>query len=216
MPAPGPVVRSRDQDGSMRIDIGRIIEDTQAEGPGRRFAVWVQGCPIRCPGCCNPELLPARGGTSDDTVTLATRIVAQPEVEGLSLLGGEPFAQAAACADLAERVRQAGRSVMVFSGYTRGELEERAATDDGVAALLAATDLLVDGRYDRTRPEPAGGRRWIGSANQVMHFLTDRYASDDAQLRGANSVEIRLDARAGTLTVNGWPAAAAGLRWRRT
>jgi anaerobic ribonucleoside-triphosphate reductase activating protein len=85
-----------------------------------------------------------------------------------------------------------------------------------VAALLAATDLLVDGRYDRALPEPPGGRRWIGSANQVMHHLTDRYAPDDVRMRERNTVEIRLDVRGGGLTVNGWPAAAAALRPRRS
>ncbi|MDI9627955.1 MAG: 4Fe-4S cluster-binding domain-containing protein [Acidobacteriota bacterium] len=30
---------------------------TEAEGPGRRAALWVQGCQFLCPGCCNPNFL---------------------------------------------------------------------------------------------------------------------------------------------------------------
>ena len=41
----------------------QIVPCTEAEGPGARFALWFQGCPLRCPGCCNPEMLPFEGGT---------------------------------------------------------------------------------------------------------------------------------------------------------
>ena len=39
------------------LNIANIVEATEAEGPGLRFVVWVQGCLKRCQGCCNPELL---------------------------------------------------------------------------------------------------------------------------------------------------------------
>jgi anaerobic ribonucleoside-triphosphate reductase activating protein len=180
------------------------VRDTEAEGPGRRWALWVQGCPLRCPGCCNPEMLPARARDGRDELVsvdeLAREALDTPGIEGVSFLGGEPFAQAAPLAALAERVRAVGLSVMVFTGYTLAELEAR----EDARALLAATDLLVDGRYDETLPETAS--RWIGSRNQGLHFLSDRYRADDPRFLRKNSVELRL--RAGVLTVNGWPAAA--------
>ena len=37
------------------LRVAQVVPDTAAEGPGRRFAVWVQGCPLACPGCFNPE-----------------------------------------------------------------------------------------------------------------------------------------------------------------
>jgi anaerobic ribonucleoside-triphosphate reductase activating protein len=43
-------------DCSLRI--AQILPSTAAEGPGRRFTLWFQGCPLGCPGCCNPEMLP--------------------------------------------------------------------------------------------------------------------------------------------------------------
>ncbi len=177
------------------------MEATEAEGPGLRFAVWLQGCPLRCPGCCNPEMLPFEGGEGFTVDALAAR-VERANVAGVTLLGGEPFAQAGAAATLCERVQASGRTVMVFSGFTLEELSAR--EDPDVRRLLAATDVLVDGRYDRTRPDAQ--RRWIGSTNQRLHFLTERHRADEPSFTSANTVELRLER--GALTVNGWPALA--------
>jgi anaerobic ribonucleoside-triphosphate reductase activating protein len=198
------------------LTVAQIVEDTEAEGPGRRFAIWVQGCPMRCPGCCNPQMLRFEGGDRIDARDLAARVLATPGIEGVSLLGGEPFAQAEAAAELGEAVRASGLSVMVYSGFTLAELEDRRRRGDlGVGALLAACDLLVDGRYERDRPERR--RRWIGSENQGLHFLSDRYDPSDPRLFAENTVELRL--RRGPsgpeLVVNGWPDLAAALTERR-
>lgn len=185
------------------LRVAAIVDDTEAEGPGRRFALWLQGCPIRCAGCCNPEMFDARGGEPHAIDELAARLARAHArgVTGLTLLGGEPFAQAVPAARLARAARALGLTVMVFSGYTLDELRARA--DAG--ALLAATDLLVDGRYERALPEPAPprGRRWIGSSNQQMHFLTAAYAADDPRMRAPNTIEIRLTADG--VSANGWP-----------
>ena len=101
-------------------------------------------------------------------------------------------------------------SVMIYTGFTLEEL--RARNDTDTDALLASADVVVDGPYRREEPESA--RRWIGSRNQGLHFLTDRYRADDARFRMQNTVEIRL--KKGELVVNGWPAlAAATLEKRR-
>jgi anaerobic ribonucleoside-triphosphate reductase activating protein len=194
---------------SVQLRVAQTIDDTEAEGPGRRFALWVQGCSLRCPGCCNPEMFAAdRQGTLQDAAALAARIVATPGLEGLSVLGGEPFEQAAGVAEVCRLVRAAGLGVMVYSGYTLAELQAKA--DPGVDALLATIDLLVDGRYDSTRPERA--RRWLGSSNQVLHFLTARYQADDPRFATPNTVELRMVN--GQLTINGWPQAADAFRRR--
>ena len=187
----------------LTLRVAQLVADTEAEGPGRRFALWVQGCPLRCPGCCNPEMLPPEGGATRSAAELARQVIETPGIEGLTLLGGEPFAQAAACAALARAVRAAGLSVVTFTGYTLAELRARDA-EPSWAGLLAATDLLVDGRYDRSRPERR--RRWVGSANQELCFLSDRYRPDDPRLAAPNTVELRLDGSG--LLVNGWPGSA--------
>ncbi|MEO6771787.1 MAG: 4Fe-4S single cluster domain-containing protein [Kofleriaceae bacterium] len=188
------------------LRVATIVAETEAEGPGRRFAVWLQGCSIRCPGCCNPEMFDERRGEPISPAELAARIPAT--VEGVTLLGGEPFEQASDAAELVRLAKARGLTCMVFSGYTIAELRAR----EGSAALLAQVDLLVDGRYDRDRPEPKPpeGRRWIGSANQTMHYLTSAYAAEDPRMHAPNTIEIRISAN--RVLVNGWPSADRLLR----
>lgn len=178
------------------LRVAHEIPDTDAEGPGRRHAVWLQGCPLRCAGCCNPELFDVRGGILADPHVVAARILAS-DVDGVTVLGGEPFAQPEGLAALLRAVRAGGRSTIVFSGYTLEELQAL----PGTAPALAELDVLVDGRYDAARPETR--RRWIGSKNQRLWFFTDRYGPADFE--GANTVELRWDGK--SLTVSGWPDA---------
>ena len=193
----------------MLLRVAQEVHDTEAEGPGRRYAFWVQGCSLRCPGCCNPEMfVEGKGGTLIESTELAARIIATQGLEGISVLGGEPFEQAEGVAIVAERVQAAGMSVMIYSGYTRAELELRAVTAVCVQRLLDACDVLVDGRYEQSLPETK--RRWLGSSNQVMHFLTPRYSPTDARFSTVNTVELRYEK--GVLTLNGWPAAADAAR----
>lgn len=187
------------------LRVATIVEDTRAEGPGRRWALWVQGCSLHCASCCNPEMFDPRRGEPIDEAALIAQITAAQRggVEGVSLLGGEPFEQAAGLAVLAAHARAIGLTVMVFSGYRLDELRAR----PDAAGLLAVTDVLVDGRYDHTRPEPPPpvGRRWIGSTNQTRHHLSAAYAAEDPQWHAANTIEIRLSKSA--LRINGWPSA---------
>ena len=156
-------------------------------------------------------MLPFEGGTPIPVSEVVRQIdlaVRTHCVEGVTLLGGEPLAHAAGAAVLARAVRERGLTVMIFSGFT---LEEaRTLPDPAVAELLGLTDILVDGPYLREQPDTT--RRWIGSTNQRIHFLTSRYHFDD-RWRTSNTLEIRL--RDGELTVNGFPAKKAVGLWKR-
>lgn len=193
------------------LRVATISDDTEAEGPGRRWALWVQGCTIHCPGCCNPEMFVRDGGTemSLDALVERMRAARAKGVEGISVLGGEPFEQAAGVADVCRAAKALGLTVMVYSGY---RLEELRARGEAAADLLAEIDLLVDGRYDREQPEPAPplGRRWLGSTNQRIHYFTAAYDADDPRLREANTVEFHWSN--GQLLVNGWPAGADAMK----
>jgi len=130
-------------------------------------------------------------------------------IEGITLLGGEPLAHAAGAVALAQAMRERGLTVMIFSGYTLEEAQQ--LPDPAIVELFALTDILVDGPYRREQPETR--RRWIGSANQRIHFLSDRYQADDPRWLLPNTLEIRL--RGPELTVNGFPARSAVGLWKR-
>jgi anaerobic ribonucleoside-triphosphate reductase activating protein len=190
----------------------RFLAATEAEGPGVRAALWLQGCAVHCPGCFNPQLWAPRGGALTATKDVARAWVDQARsagAAGLTLLGGEPFDQAGAAALVAETFRDAGMSVMTFTGYPLERLVDWSAERADVARLLAATDLLCDGPYLQDLPDVQ--RPWIGSRNQGIRALTPVYADEvraiDAR-GGADTLEIRI-ARDGTVGVNGWATDAA-------
>jgi len=180
-----------------------MVAETEAEGPGRRFALWVQGCAIRCPGCCNPQLFEREGGQELPVAAVVERISAvRGRIEGITFLGGEPFEQAGALSRLARAARGLGLSVMTFTGHTIEELRGR--NDADVDALIETTDLLVDGPYVAALPERE--RRWAGSTNQRFHFLSSLYPPGIERPQpeeALRTVEIRLDGA--RLQANGWP-----------
>ena len=101
------------------LRVATIVDYTEAEGPGRRLALWVQGCSIRCPGCCNPEMFAADRGVAMEIADVRARLDRAKAlgVEGISVLGGEPFEQAAGVAEVARHAHGIGLNVMVYSGY---------------------------------------------------------------------------------------------------
>jgi anaerobic ribonucleoside-triphosphate reductase activating protein len=72
--------------------------------------------------------------------------------------------QAGAFAALARLLQQAGLDIVTYSGYTYEELLEKAAADKDIEALLAASDILIDGPYVREQRDISLAFR--GSANQ--------------------------------------------------
>lgn len=195
----------------VRLQIAQIVPCTEAEGPGRRFAIWFQGCPLRCPGCCNPEFIPFEGGESMSLGEVLTAIdrARDDGIEGITLLGGEPLAHASGASLVASAVRERGLTVMVFTGYMIEEARLMRNTD--FDRLLEHTDILVDGPYVRELPDTS--RRWIGSTNQRIHFLTNRYRADDPCWQERNTLEIRV--RGNEVSVNGFPARQAVGLWKK-
>jgi anaerobic ribonucleoside-triphosphate reductase activating protein len=187
------------------LDVAARVPDTEAEGPYLRYALWLQGCPLRCPGCCNPGMLPFGRGERVPVDALLAEIGAAPGIEGVTLLGGEPFAQAGPLSALGAGVRAAGLGLVAFGGFTVEELRSRGPEE---RALLSQLDLLVDGPYQAGRASTR--RRFVGSDNQGVHFLTGRYRhlDDGAGGIGAGEGPGEIRIRADRIFVSGAPDAA--------
>jgi len=155
----------------MELKLYNLAYPVTALGPGRRVAVWVAGCPLRCKGCITPHLLSSDAGKSIAVPRLAKRLLRLPvAIDGVTLTGGEPFAQAEAllallCVLKAERPHW---NVLTFSGFT---LRQWQRGDAAQRQLLQQIDVLVDGPYLAGQP---GRHPLTASANQQLHLLTPR------------------------------------------
>jgi len=185
----------------MSLHVHNILADTQAEGPGHRFCIWVQGCNRHCPGCFATHTWDVADGqtmsVAEVIAGLSERAAQDPPLEGVTFLGGEPFLQADALARIARHAKELGLSIFCFTGFTLEELQ--AEKSPGVSELLSLVDVLADGPYvqelrDFSRP-------WVGSSNQRFHFLTERY-EPESFLNTGNKVEVRFHPD-GSVQVNG-------------
>ncbi len=124
-----------------------LVTDSIVDGAGFRTAIFTQGCPHRCEGCHNPESHDFNGGKEWSLDEIEAKFTGNPLLDGITLSGGEPFAQPAACAELARRAHAKGLNVWAYSGYTYEKLLEMAETDADVRGLLDELDVLVDGPF---------------------------------------------------------------------
>jgi len=113
---------------------------TGVDGPGTRFVVFTQGCPLRCLYCHNPETWKMRDGRRvDSTEMIAQAAQYVPFIAasggGATVSGGEPLLQPAFTGALLRGFQDLGlHTALDTSGY----LGDRADKD-----LLAATDLVL-------------------------------------------------------------------------
>jgi anaerobic ribonucleoside-triphosphate reductase activating protein len=179
----------------MRLNLARTVSRSGANGPGDRFVVWTQGCPLACPGCWNRDTWSFAERDRREVADLVAQICTTEGIEGVTFTGGEPFVQAQALAKVAEAVQSTGLSVFVFSGY---DIKELSTPDHH--ALLKHVDVLVAGRYIKDQRDLR--LFWRSSQNQHVHFLTDRYSPTDMVHPPDVEVHIKAD---GTLILTGFP-----------
>ena len=130
-----------------KIRIAGVSGESVVDGPGLRFVVFAQGCLHRCRGCHNPESWDPGAGYEFLVKELLDDIYSNPLIRGVTLTGGDPFLQAAPMAALAAGVRQMGKDIITYTGYTWEQLLDMAAKEEGAKSLLHNTDILGDGPY---------------------------------------------------------------------
>ncbi len=139
-----------------------LVQDSIVDGPGFRFSCFVQGCPHHCPGCHNPGSHPFDGGTEMTAEEVIKKMLSNPLTDGLTLSGGEPFAQSEDCLTIAKAAHEHGLNVWSYSGWTFDYLLEQGSAAQ--KALLRELDVLVDGPF--ILEQRSLSLAWRGSKNQ--------------------------------------------------
>ena len=147
---------------SEELSQGRIIDYKAfnfVDGEGVRNSLYVSGCMFHCEGCYNAATWPYTKELEEQII----QDLAQPYVQGLTLLGGEPFLNTGILTPLVKRIRKElpEKDIWSWTGYTWEEL--MLETPDKIE-LLHLVDILVDGRFDITKKNLM--LQFRGSSNQ--------------------------------------------------
>lgn len=156
------------EDDAFSIWLYGLYHNSVVDGPGRRSVIRVAGCSLRCPGCYVPETHKRENGSLVPISSIIKEIVVnRSKHDGVTILGGEPFDQAAAVAELVSRLNKLGVHITVYTGNTIDTLIGR--KDKNVDYILTHIDLLIDGPFIRQLKEEAG--EYKGSRNQRVISL---------------------------------------------
>jgi anaerobic ribonucleoside-triphosphate reductase activating protein len=177
----------------------RMIADYKpfiaTDGQGIRCSVYVAGCPFHCAECWNESIWNFRAGHSY-TVQLEDQILtdlAEPYVQGITFLGGEPLLNTPVLLPLARRIRAefgAAKDIWCWTGYTWEELQRPGETPDK-AELLDLVDILVDGRFIAAQKDSL--LQFRGSANQrILDVPASRRAGHPMIWAGLHDLTRRI------------------------
>lgn len=133
-------------------------------GDGIRVSIWFAGCEHKCPGCQNPQTWNDEGKNFDDYKDYLKSKVDRPEIQGITLTGGDPMftKNRAEMLGFVKSFKETfpNKDIWCYTGYTYEQL----LNDESAKDILQYVDVLVD------RPYLEGCRnvdlKWRGSMNQ--------------------------------------------------
>lgn len=150
------------------------------DGEGVRNSLYVSGCLFACEGCFNKAVQNFNYGTPF-TESLMNQIIedlSHDYVQGLTLLGGEPFLNTDVCLSVVKRVREtfgSAKDIWSWSGYT---FEELLLETPDKLELLHSIDILVDGRFELAKRNL--NLQFRGSSNQRIIDVPKSLAASKA------------------------------------
>lgn len=138
------------------------ISKSEANGPGIRLVVWVQGCRLNCRNCFNPETHSFRTDKEMDVEDIIELIQQDDSISGVTFSGGEPLEYPQAILKILDGLRP-GLNSILYSGYT---LEEVLESQQKLAVIRKA-DLSILGRYDDALPHPYAGKKFVKTSDAI-------------------------------------------------
>jgi anaerobic ribonucleoside-triphosphate reductase activating protein len=181
---------------SESFNIAHIEPSSQIYGPGNRLVIWLQGCTLACKGCWNTAMWSNKPNQLINRQNLLKQILDAENIEGITLLGGEPLQQVDNVIWLFEKITKSPLSIMLYSGYEYDEI----LSDDKRAFAVGSVDILISGRYRENQRNT--NLLWRGSDNQKIIHLTERYKN--LVLEECQQIEVNIDYLGG-MTMLGYP-----------
>jgi anaerobic ribonucleoside-triphosphate reductase activating protein len=182
-----------------QFNISHIEPVTHIYGPGSRFAVWMQGCSLACKGCWNQQMWSFKENKLYEREALLQQILNASDIEGITLLGGEPLEQADNTLWLLIQIKkQSDLTIVLYTGLTKTELISAQLWD----TLEANVDLLITGRYQEQ--DRNIHNQWYGSDNQQLIYPEKSQIKQASQ--PVNEVEIIIEP-SGEIRTLGYPGA---------
>ena len=149
-----------------------------ANGPGIRVSLFVSGCPHACPGCFNEIAWNYEYGEkyTEEVEEKILKAVSKAEIQGLSLLGGEPLypANLRALLPLLRKLKERlpKKDIWCYSGYTYEELLSREGEEKKeLEELFSYLTVLVDGRFIESEKDIT--LLFRGSKNQRLILMDE-------------------------------------------
>lgn len=152
-----------DNNKNKKIRVAGIITDSIVDGPGLRFTIFVQGCPLSCEGCHNPQTQSFDGGTLYSVEELLEKIKSNPLLDGVTFSGGEPLCQAENLLPLAKEIKKMGLNLAIYTGFVFEKLITN-KTPKHIFKLLQLADVLIDGPFIKSLKNI--DLKFRGSSNQ--------------------------------------------------
>lgn len=137
-----------------------IYHDSIVDGEGFRTVVFFAGCPHKCKGCHNPQSWNINNGKQMTVEEVFDEVMSNP-LSDVTFSGGDPFLQAKEIIPLAKMLKEAGKNIWAYSGFT---MEQLMHLNGDTRELLTYIDVLVDGRFILSKRDTS--LYWCGSSNQ--------------------------------------------------
>ena len=129
----------------MNVSILNIDHDSVVDGEGLRTVVFFAGCPHQCLGCHNKNSWNIKNGKTMDTSIIIEEIARNP-LSDVTFSGGEPFFQPEALLEIVKAVKETGKNIWVYTGYTLEQL--LSIRNTSIKSILNLIDVLVDGKFE--------------------------------------------------------------------
>lgn len=152
------------------MNILEVKQFDVVNGPGIRMSIWTAGCTNACKGCWSPHTWnPDQGLPLNEVMPDILKAVQNEHVEGISILGGDPFmglmnSEDISILNLLNLLGKYNKPIWMWTGYTFEQLVSKCKDDKFALEALSQIEVLVDGRFVGSKKDMK--LKWRGSSNQ--------------------------------------------------